>query len=117
MRGPVVLAATHAAVGSGAAVSFLPALPAAAVGGFAVGTLLSSLCYLLVVIPHRRLRRSRPAADPDVDVRAESRRTVGKHAAPSPPKVASRFASTRLLSESEVAAGGSGVLAEREDAG
>jgi hypothetical protein len=57
MSGLAALAVKEAAVASGLGTTFLPGIAPSAVDGFAVGTLLSGLCYLLVMAPRRRARR------------------------------------------------------------
>jgi hypothetical protein len=57
MSGLAALAVKEAAVASGLGATFLPGIAPSAVDGFAVGTLLSGLCYLLVMAPRRRSRR------------------------------------------------------------
>ncbi len=62
MSGLAALAVREAAVASGLGTTFLPGIAPSAVDGFAVGTLLSGLCYLLVMAPGRRSRRRSRAA-------------------------------------------------------
>lgn len=57
MSGFAALAVKEAAVASGLGTTFLPGVAPSAVEGFAVGTLLSGLCFLLVMAPRRRSRR------------------------------------------------------------
>jgi hypothetical protein len=59
MSGLAVLAVKEAAVASGLGTSVLPGIAPSAIDGFAVGTLLSALCILLVMAPRRRSRRSK----------------------------------------------------------
>jgi len=65
MSGFSALAVKPAAVASGLGTTFLPGIGAAAVQGFAVGTMLSAVCFLAVMAPRRH-----------------SRRNAGRHAAP-----------------------------------
>jgi hypothetical protein len=58
MDGFAALAVRHAAVASGLGHSLLPVAPSA-VEGFAVGTLLSGMCLLLVIVPRHIARRRR----------------------------------------------------------
>ena len=60
MNGLAALAAKEAALASGA--SLLPGIAPSAVDGFAVGTLLSGLCFLMVMAPKRGLRRRKVSA-------------------------------------------------------
>jgi len=60
MNGLAALAAKEAALASG--VSLLPGIAPSAVDGFAVGTLLSGLCFLMVMAPKHGLRRGRMSA-------------------------------------------------------
>ena len=62
MSGFAALAVKEAAVASGLGTSLLPAIAPSALDGFAVGTLLSALCVLLVMAPRRISRRSRRSA-------------------------------------------------------
>jgi len=62
MSGLAALAVKEAAVASGLGTTFLPGVAPSAVDGFAVGTLLSGLCYLMVMAPRRRARRKRRLA-------------------------------------------------------
>ena len=62
MNGLAALAAKEAAIASGVGASLLPGIAPSAIDGFAVGTLLSGLCFLMVMTPKRGLRRGRLAA-------------------------------------------------------
>jgi hypothetical protein len=62
MSGLAALAVKEAAVASGLGTTFLPGVAPSAVDGFAVGTLLSGLCFLLVMAPRRRSHRKRRLA-------------------------------------------------------
>ncbi len=59
MNGIAALAAKEAAVASGLGASLLPGVASSAVDGFAVGTLLSGMCFLLVIGPRRQRRQAR----------------------------------------------------------
>lgn len=63
MNGLAALAAKEAVVATGLGTSLLPGVAPSAVDGFAVGTLLSGVCFLLVMVPRRgwRLRRQSAA--------------------------------------------------------
>jgi hypothetical protein len=56
------IAAKPAAVATGLGAGLLPAVAPSAIDGFAVGTLLSGACFLLVSKPGRALRRPRLSA-------------------------------------------------------
>ncbi len=62
MNGLAALAVKEAAVASGLGASLLPGIAPSAVDGFAVGTLLSGVCFLLVMAPRRGLRRARSSS-------------------------------------------------------
>jgi hypothetical protein len=62
MNGFAALAAKEAVVASGVGASLLPGIAPSAVDGFAVGTLLSGLCFLMVMAPKHGLRRGRLSA-------------------------------------------------------
>jgi hypothetical protein len=59
MNGIAALAAKEAAVASGFGANLLTGVAPSAVDGFAVGTMLSGICFLLVMAPRYGLRRSR----------------------------------------------------------
>jgi hypothetical protein len=59
MTGFAALAIKQAAAASGLGTGLLPAIAPSALDGFAVGTLLSGLCFLLVMAPRRAARRSK----------------------------------------------------------
>jgi hypothetical protein len=62
MIGLAAVAVKEVAVTSGLSTSLLRGIPPSAVDGFAAGTLLSGLCYLIVMAPRRGWRRgNRPA--------------------------------------------------------
>jgi hypothetical protein len=67
MSGFTALAVKPAALASGLGTTLLPSIGRGAVQGFAVGTMLSAVCFLAVMTPRRH-----------------SRRHVGRHAAPPP---------------------------------
>jgi hypothetical protein len=69
MNGLAALAAKEAALASGA--SLLPGIAPSAVDGFAVGTLLSGLCFLMVMAPKRGLRRRKVSASEGMLVGSE----------------------------------------------
>ena len=62
MNGLAALAAKEAVVATGLGTSLLPGVAPSAVDGFAVGTLLSGVCFLLVMVPRRGWRRPRQSA-------------------------------------------------------
>ncbi|HUD79566.1 MAG TPA: hypothetical protein VMR00_17095 [Streptosporangiaceae bacterium] len=62
MNGLAALAAKEAVVATGLGTSLLPGIAPSAVDGFAVGTLLSGVCFLLVMVPRRGWRRPRQSA-------------------------------------------------------
>jgi hypothetical protein len=62
MNGFAALAAKEAIVASGVGASLLPGIAPSAVDGFAAGTLLSGLCFLMVIAPKHGLRRGRLSA-------------------------------------------------------
>ena len=74
MNGFAALAAKEAAAVSGFGTGLLPP---SAVDGFAVGTLLSGVCVLMVIGPRRRLRRARRRPD------AQSSRDGARKGAPA----------------------------------
>jgi hypothetical protein len=76
LGGFAALAVQHAAVASDPAATFLPGLAPSAVEGFAVGTLLSGLCFPTVVALRRRSRRKSQAAGNAVRA-AATRQSVG----------------------------------------
>jgi hypothetical protein len=59
MNGIAALAAKEAAAVAGLGVGLVPGIAPGAVDGFAIGTLLSGLCFLMVLAPHRKPRRTR----------------------------------------------------------
>ena len=61
MNGIAALAAKEALVASGLGPSVLPGVAPSALEGFAVGSLLSGVCFLMVMAP-RRVRRARWSA-------------------------------------------------------
>ena len=84
MNGLAPLAIKEAAgIGAG----LLPAIPASAVDGFAVGMLLSGLCFLSVLASRRGLRyrtsKHRLAESVAAVHQPEIRHSHGRHAAPS----------------------------------
>jgi hypothetical protein len=62
MNGIAALAAKEALVASGLGSSLLPGIAPSAVDGFAAGTLLSGVCFLLVMAPRHGARRNRLSA-------------------------------------------------------
>jgi hypothetical protein len=62
MNGIAALAAKEAFVASGLGTTLLPGIAPSAVDGFAVGTLLSGICFLLVMAPRRHPRKNRLSA-------------------------------------------------------
>jgi hypothetical protein len=68
MNGIAVLAVKGAAVASGLGASLLPGVAPSAIEGFAVGSLLSGVCLLLVIAPRRilRVRRGQPQLEDDM---------------------------------------------------
>jgi hypothetical protein len=80
MNGIAALAAKEAAV-AGLGASLLPGVASSAVDGFAVGTLLSGMCFLLVIGPRRQLRRTRIARRSEVWAPSDTRPAHADYAA------------------------------------
>ena len=62
MNGIAALAAKEVVAASGLGAGLLPGVAPSAVDGFAAGTLLSGVCFLLIVAPRHGLRRPRLSA-------------------------------------------------------
>ena len=80
MNGIAALAAKEAAV-VGLGASLLPGVASSAVDGFAAGTLLSGMCFLLVIGPRRRQRKARLAKRDDDWPASDSRPAHAGYAA------------------------------------
>lgn len=76
MIGFAALAVKETAVASGLGTGVLPGIAPSAVEGFAVGALLSAVCFLLVAVPRRHLRRRRPQASDVLEANPPVRATV-----------------------------------------
>jgi hypothetical protein len=96
MSGLAALAVKEAAVASGLGTTFLPGVAPSAVEGFAVGTLLSGLCFLLVIAPRRRFRRRSRSARKAM--RASATQTLSSHDLPGH-VAASAYAATGVISD------------------